>query len=161
MHLGVPPTKIQKGISKVKQVKGRLYVEPFTNLILIDDTYNSNPASMEAAIDLLKKIETYSIKTLIIGDMFELGESAELKHAQLAELILKSKIQNILMHGRLMEHLFVALRNKKVNSKHFATRRLLKVFINKNNFENQVVLIKGSRGMRMEEFVEQIRSKAK
>ena len=161
MHLGVPPSKIQKGISKVKQVKGRLYVEPFANLTLVDDTYNSNPASMEAAIDLLKKIKTYSTKTLIVGDMFELGENAELIHAQLAQLILKSKIQNVLMHGKLMECLSSQLEEKNIYSKHFATRRLLKVFIDENIFDNQVVLVKGSRGMRMEEFVEQIRSKAK
>ncbi len=60
-----------------------------------------------------------------------------------------------------MEKLFAGLQNKKINSEHFATRRLLKVFIDKNNFDNQIVLVKGSRGMRMEEFVEQIRSKAK
>ncbi len=161
MHLGVSSTKIKSGISKVKQVKGRLYVEPLSNLTLIDDTYNSNPTSMEAAIELLKKIKTYPTKTLIIGDMGELGENAELIHAQLAHLILKSKIHNVLTHGKLMENLFNELQNKKINSKHFATRRLLKVFIDKNNFDNQIILIKGSRGMRMEEFVEQIRSKVK
>ncbi|MCF6268293.1 MAG: UDP-N-acetylmuramoyl-tripeptide--D-alanyl-D-alanine ligase [Melioribacteraceae bacterium] len=161
MHLGVPSGKIKSGINKVKQVKGRLYVEQFTNLTLIDDTYNSNPASMEAAIDLLKRIKTHSTKTLIIGDMFELGADAELIHAKLSQLILGSKIQNIFMHGKLMENLSNALQNKKVNSKHFATRRLLKVFIDENNFDNQIILIKGSRGMQMEEFVEQIRSKAK
>ncbi len=161
MHLGVPPTKIQRGISKIKQVKGRLYVEPFSNLTLVDDTYNSNPASMEAAIDLLKKIKTYSAKTLIVGDMFELGKNAELIHAELAQYILKSKIQNVLMHGKLMESLAVKLESNKIYSKHFATRRLLKLFIKKNSFNDQVILVKGSRGMRMEEFVEQIRSKAK
>ncbi len=161
IHLGVPTSKIKKGISKVKQVKGRLYVEPYENLVLIDDSYNSNPTSMEAAIDLLKKIKTYSIKTLIIGDMFELGENEELIHAQLAEIILKSKTQNVFMHGKLMESLSANLESKKINSRHFVTRKLLKEFIDKNRFDNQVVLIKGSRGMRMEEFVEQIRSKAK
>ncbi len=161
MHLGVSPKQIRNGISKVKQVKGRLFVEEFKNLTLVDDTYNSNPASMEAAIDLLKRINTYSIKTLIIGDMFELGESAYKIHAQLAQSILKNKVTNVFMLGNLMEGLDVVLQNKKINSQHFATRRLLKLFIEKANFDNQVVLIKGSRGMRMEEFVEQIREKTK
>lgn len=161
MHLGVPNTRIKKGISKLKQVKGRLYVESLSDLILIDDTYNSNPASVEAAIDLVKKIKTYSKKTLILGDMFELGENAELIHAHLADLILKSKIQNVFMHGKLMKSLSAKLENKKTNSQHFATRKLLKDFIDKNSFDGQVVLIKGSRGMQMEVFIEQIRSKAK
>jgi UDP-N-acetylmuramoyl-tripeptide--D-alanyl-D-alanine ligase len=161
MHLGVSPKQIESGISKVKQVKGRLFVEELPPLTLVDDTYNSNPASMVAAIDLLKKIKTYSNKTLIIGDMFELGENARVIHAQLSEIILNSKIHNILMHGKLMEHLSVKLQNEKINSKHFSTKRQLGIFIDKSDFNGQVVLVKGSRGMRMEEFVEQIREKAK
>ncbi len=161
LHLGVPIVKIKKGIRRVKQVNGRLYVESFKNLMLIDDTYNSNPASMEAAIDLLRKIKLYSKKTLIIGDMFELGKKAEIIHTQFSDLILKSKIQNVFMHGKLMKNLSNELESKKINSKHFATRKLLKDFIAQNNFDSQVVLIKGSRGMRMEEYVEQIRSRAK
>ncbi len=161
LHLGVSPKQIRNGISKVKQVKGRLFVEELENIILIDDTYNSNPTSMEAAIDLLKRVKTHSTKTLIIGDMFELGESAYKIHSQLAKVILKSKITNVFMLGRLMESLAKSLDNESINSKHFATRRMLKIFIEKNNFENQVVLVKGSRGMRMEDFVEQIREKTK
>ena len=60
-----------------------------------------------------------------------------------------------------MESLANSLENKNITSKHFATRRLLKLFIDQNDFDNQVILVKGSRGMRMEEFVEQIREKAK
>ncbi len=161
MHLGVSARQIKAGISKVKQVKGRLYVEELPNMMLIDDTYNSNPASMKAAIDLLKKVKTYSTKTLIIGDMFELGELALKIHAELSELILKSRIKNIFMHGKLMESLANTLKDKKINSKYFATRRLLERFIDESDFSNQVVLIKGSRGMKMEEFVEQIREKSK
>ena len=93
--------------------------------------------------------------------MFELGENAKLIHAHLYEIILKSKIQNVLMHGKLMEHLAAKLKNKEIDSKHFATRRLLRIYIDKTDLNNQVVLVKGSRGMRMEEFVEQIREKTK
>jgi UDP-N-acetylmuramoyl-tripeptide--D-alanyl-D-alanine ligase len=161
LHLGVTQKQIKAGISKVEQVKGRLFVEQLNNMTLIDDTYNANPDSMTAAIDLLKKIKTYSTKTLIIGDMFELGEDAALIHSQLSHIILKSKIKNVLMHGKLMKHLSAVLEGKKINSKHFSTRRQLKTYIEKNDFSNQVILVKGSRGMKMEDFVEQIREKAK
>ena len=59
-----------------------------------------------------------------------------------------------------MSHLDIALKKTKVNRIYFKNRRALNSFINKNDFSDQVILVKGSRGMRMEEFVEQIRNKA-
>lgn len=159
MHLGITSSQILAGISKIKQVKGRLFVESFSNATLIDDTYNSNPTSMEVAIDLLKRIKTHSTKTLVIGDMFELGENAELIHRNLSQIILKSKIQNVFIIGSLMKNLSLALETENINSKYFATRKLLESFIKQYDFNNQVVLVKGSRGMKMEDFVQQIREK--
>ncbi|MBU0474001.1 MAG: UDP-N-acetylmuramoyl-tripeptide--D-alanyl-D-alanine ligase [Bacteroidetes bacterium] len=159
LHLGLTPSQILAGISKISQVKGRLFVKPFSNATLIDDTYNSNPASMMAAIDLLKRIKTYSTKTLVIGDMFELGENAELIHKELSKIILKSKIKNVFTIGKLMKNLSLELEKEKINSKYFSTRKLLTSFIKQYDFNNQVVLVKGSRGMKMEDFAEQIREK--
>jgi len=161
LYLGVSKTQIQKAIKKLNQVKGRLFVETFQIATLIDDTYNANPASMVAAIDLLKKIKTYQLKTLIIGDMFELGENALEIHRELATIIIKSKIQNVFMIGKLMKTLSSEMQNTNINWAHFRTRKHLASFINKTEFKNQVVLVKGSRGMKMEEFVTQIREKLK
>lgn len=159
LHLGLTKTQIFEGINKLQQVKGRLFVEQFPKNMLIDDTYNANPTSLEAAIDLVKNVKTYSTKTLILGDMFELGENADLIHKQFANQILKSKIQNVFTLGKLMENLSAELQLGKINSKHFANRKNLHTFIEKNDFSNQVILIKGSRGMKMEEFVKQLREK--
>ena len=91
--------------------------------------------------------------------MFELGKNADLIHKQFANQILKSKIQNVFTLGKLMENLSAELQLGKINSKHFANRKNLHTFIEKNDFSNQVILIKGSRGMKMEEFVKQLREK--
>ena len=159
-HLKLSVKQIKTGITKLDQVKGRLFTELSNSFMLIDDTYNSNPASMEAAIDLLKNIKSYKVKTLIIGDMFELGKKASESHKNLAVLVLKNKINNVLMIGKLMSTLDNALKKTKVNRIYFKNRRALNSFIKKNDFSDQVILVKGSRGMRMEEFVEQIRNKA-
>jgi UDP-N-acetylmuramoyl-tripeptide--D-alanyl-D-alanine ligase len=158
IHLGIPVKSIKSGIAKVAQVKGRLFVEQLPKITLIDDTYNSNPASVASAIELVKKIKTYKLKTLILGDMFELGKNEKAIHKQLAEQIIKNKIQNVFTHGKLMKTLSDTLANTNINSKHFLQRRHLKSFIAKENMSEQVVLVKGSRGMKMEEFAEQIRS---
>jgi UDP-N-acetylmuramoyl-tripeptide--D-alanyl-D-alanine ligase len=158
IKLGLTNKQIKSGVKKVEQVRGRLFVEPLQNLVLIDDTYNSNPSSMIAAIELLNKIKTYKTKTLIVGDMFELGKNAKAIHEELSGIIIKSKIQNIFTHGKLMKSLSNKLKDASITSKHFLQRRHLKSFIAKENLQNQVILVKGSRGMKMEEFVNQIRS---
>lgn len=161
-HLKLSIKHIKSGVSKLKQIPGRLSVQKFDNMMLIDDTYNANPASMEAAIILLKGIKSYKIKTIIIGDMFELGSQAVTYHKSLAALITKNKINNVMMIGKLMSHLDKELRKIKtrININYFKNRRALKSFINKNDFSGQVILVKGSRGMKMEEFAEQVRNKA-
>ena len=159
-HLNLSVKHIKTGVAKLDQVKGRLYTEISNDFMLIDDTYNSNPASMVVAIDLLKNIKSYKVKTLIIGDMLELGNKASDLHKNLAVLILKYKINNVLMIGKLMSTLDSALTKTKVNRIYFKNRKALNSFIKKNDFSNQVILVKGSRGMKMEEFVEQIRNKA-
>jgi len=161
-HLKLSVKQIKNGVSKLKQIPGRLSVQKFNNMMLIDDTYNANPASMEAAIILLKNIKSYKVKTIVIGDMFELGREAVDYHKSLVELIVKNKINNVLMIGKLMGHLDEELQKRKtsININYFKNRRALKSFVNKNDFSEQVVLVKGSRGMKMEEFAEQIRNKA-
>ncbi len=157
--LGLSVTSIKKGISKVQQVKGRLFVERFHNFILIDDSYNSNPASVKVALDLINKVKIYNTKTVILADMLELGKDAKLMHVQLRDIILKSKITNLYLIGKLMKNLAVVLSNSKINVEYFSSRNSLKKFINKKNFRNEIILIKGSRGMRTEVFVEQIKEK--
>ena len=159
-YLKLSVTQIKNGIGKLNQVPGRLNTIVFDNFTLIDDTYNSNPTSMEAAIELLQSIKSYEIKTLIIGDMFELGENAIVLHKALASLILKGKISNVLMLGKMMSNLDKELGQIKINSIYFKNRKALNSYIIKNDFSNQVILVKGSRGMRMEEFVNQIINKA-
>ncbi len=162
MHLKLSVKQIKNGVSKLKQIPGRLYVQKYNDLILVDDTYNANPASMESAIILIKNIKSYKTKTIIIGDMFELGSKASLYHKNLAQLIVKHKINNILLIGNLMAYLYQELQksNASINISYFKNRKALKLFINKNEFSQQVVLVKGSRGMKMEEFAELIRDKA-
>ncbi len=92
--------------------------------------------------------------------MFELGKKASDSHKNLAVLVLKNKINNVLMIGKLMSVLDNELKKTKVNGIYFKNRKALNTFIKRNDFSDQVILVKGSRGMRMEEFVEQIRNKA-
>jgi len=160
IYLELTKQQILHGIKNLKQINGRLNVIHYKKLILIDDTYNSNPASVEAAIDLMNKIKIYKSKTVILGDMFELGKNSVSLHKDLIKIIKNAGVKNVFTIGKMMKNLSSGIKNNSINTKHFGTRNSLKSFIIKTDFSNQLILVKGSRGMRMEEFSEIIRSKA-
>jgi len=124
------------------------------NFVLIDDTYNANPDSTKGAIELVGRISLFDKKILILGDMLELGKSKIELHKSLSEVIRKNKIDELYTFGSAMKYLKI----KKIIKKHFSTRKSLMNFIKKKDFNNSVILVKGSRGMCMEEFVVAIKN---
>jgi len=160
LTLGLTKNQIADGLKKVKPVDKRLHVKSYKNFSLIDDTYNANPESMKTAFNLLAKIKTFRNKTAILGDMFELGKDSAMFHKNLADEIIKNKISSVFTIGSSMKNLYTALKNKNIETKHFANRETLKLFLSEKDFPNTVVLVKGSRGMKMEEFVQVIETKA-
>lgn len=152
-RFGMKPDEIAKGIAKFSGAEKRLNVKKKKGYILLDDSYNANPDSMKYSINLLSKYEDRK-KIAVLGDMFELGEEAAELHKKLAKVIYRSGIDEVLLIGKLMENLFTELTAKNVKSSYFTDRKALKIFLGKFELNNTVVLVKGSRGMKMEEFVE-------
>jgi UDP-N-acetylmuramoyl-tripeptide--D-alanyl-D-alanine ligase len=155
LELGVNKNDIQNATAKLKAVAKRLDVKKYKTAMLIDDTYNANPLSMKSALDLLGDITKYERKIVILGDMFELGENAAELHAALLTSIKKNKITEVYTIGKLMQSLNEKLLKTKIINKHFTTRKNLISFIGKQDLKNSVILVKGSRGMKMEEFVQE------
>lgn len=158
--MGVNKSNIIKGIKNLPAVKGRLEITVLKDLLLIDDTYNSNPASLDAALSVIAKIKVYKNRVLILGDMFELGSKSEQIHRSLAKNISKVKNCVVLLIGKNMSSLFKQLSKDKANVEYFAQRRSLNKYLSNNDLSGNTILVKGSRGMKMEEFVETIKSKA-
>ncbi|MBT8387432.1 MAG: UDP-N-acetylmuramoyl-tripeptide--D-alanyl-D-alanine ligase [Ignavibacteria bacterium] len=152
-ELGLTKSQILSGTKKIKATPQRLNVKHYKNFFLIDDTYNANPDSTKRAIDLVGKISLFDNKILILGDMLELGKNKIELHKKLSAVIRKNKIDELFTIGPAMKHISDYLRDKRVLRKHFRTRKSLMNFIAKKDFNNSVVLVKGSRGMCMEEFV--------
>jgi UDP-N-acetylmuramoyl-tripeptide--D-alanyl-D-alanine ligase len=159
LKLGLNKKQIINGTSKFKPVDKRLNVKKFKNIILIDDTYNANPESMKQAVELLSKIKIFNTKILILGDMFELGEQSKKLHERLAFHIRKNKIDSVYTIGKFMKYLNGVLNKNKINNIHFNNRQRLKEYLNRLALEDSVILVKGSRGMKMEEFVNIIESR--
>lgn len=152
-EIGLTNSQIQKAVRKIKSYNKRLEVRNLKTFTLINDTYNANPDSMKSSLDILDKIGSREKKIAVLGDMFELGAESKLKHLELSTFINKTKVDQVYSIGKMMK-----LMNQKLNGKtkvhqHFTDRESLKNFLKKLNVNNSAVLVKGSRGLKMEEFV--------
>jgi len=160
LELGLNHNEITKGLKKLKAPAGRLEVQHYKKSILVDDTYNANPDSAKAAIELVGRIKSFSRKILILGDMLELGTESTKLHQSLKGVIIKNRIDEVYTIGSKMKYLHKELIGKKIIAKHFAKRNMLLKFIKDLDSKDSVILVKGSRGMKMEEFVTEIKNKS-
>jgi UDP-N-acetylmuramoyl-tripeptide--D-alanyl-D-alanine ligase len=158
-ELGVGISKILKATEKIKSVNKRLEIKNYKKFILINDTYNANPDSMRSSLNLLFKIRNRKRKIAILGDMFELGKESKIKHQALANYINKLMFDEVYTIGTMMKLFDKKLNNKITTHHHFSNRKNLEDLLNKIQLDNSAILIKGSRGMKMEEFVSVLESR--
>ncbi len=155
--VGVSIEKIVQGLEAFSAVIGRmkLYSEVHQNILLIDDTYNANPGSVRAAIDVLSDMDIPGI--LVLGDMAELGEDAYLLHAELGAYASTKKIEAVFTMGRLAR---AVGENFLGVSRHFESKdTLIDYLINKVARNKCAVLIKGSRSANMDVVVKALTNK--
>ena len=149
LALKIPLKTIKKGIEAFMPVQGRLEVKKGLNgAMLFDDTYNANPESMRAAIDVLSNQEGHKI--LVIGDMGELGKKAVQYHASIGAYINKKKISDVIGIGPLTKH---TIDKCSGNTKWFSNKKELIKYVKSKIKKDSSVLVKGSRFMKMEEVI--------
>ena len=147
--LGVDLDTIAAGLAAVKSIHGRLdaqYSE--CGALIIDDTYNANPSSLMAALEILSSLP--GKKILVLGDMAELGDEAESWHIQAGYSARSSGVECLFSVGELARNTTNSFGN---GAMHFANNQaLLKVLMPKLK-KGITVLIKGSRCMALENVV--------
>lgn len=159
LEMGITPKQISSAIGKFKNVDKRLVIKKYGTTVLIDDTYNANPESMMHSLELLSLMDRQKNKIAILGDMFELGKEGVSLHKKIADVLLYNGINSVFTIGELMKHLNKKLEKKNIINKHFSSRKMLAGLLKKNNLNDSVILVKGSRGMKMEEFVKVIQER--
>lgn len=153
---GASFNEIQRGISQLKPVLGRLYPIQLTpKVLLIDDTYNANIGSMKAAIETLAQQKGHRI--LVAGDMGELGETAAALHREVGEYAKQSGIETVLTFGKLS----ASLSKGFGKGLHFKDQSALITAIKQAILQDSCVtiLIKGSRSAKMETIVHALQTK--
>jgi len=154
LAVGANLSDIKQGLEALQPVKGRLtsYVGQ-KNTRLIDDTYNANPSSLKAAIDVLAEF-TAGPRVLVLGDMGELGENVNQLHSDIGQYAFDKQINQIFCLGQYSSEAAKAFGK---NAKHYDAIEPLLNALKKQLINNMTLLVKGSRSMRMERVIEALK----
>ncbi len=147
-YFKVDPDAIQSALGNYFPQNNRSQMIERNNLKIVMDAYNANPTSMKASINSF--ISTFpSSRSLILGDMLELGEKSLEEHSSVLELISKHHFNEVFLVGPVFKAV-----SKKNSFKAFLNYNELIGFLKQHSIKEGAVLIKGSRGIQLEKVLE-------
>jgi UDP-N-acetylmuramoyl-tripeptide--D-alanyl-D-alanine ligase len=156
---GVSTPDIRMGLEQFTGVPGRMHIiQTPCGIHIIDDTYNANPGSMQAAITTLTTLRQLHNGFLVVGDMYELGHESAKQHARIGQLAALQGVSGLFITGRFADEVAEGARNAGLSPE--------RIFIgSKDAIVKQLIchlktgdwlLIKGSRAMAMETMVQKL-----
>ena len=146
-YFGVDPLDISHALEAYIPSNNRSqFIQTAGNQILMD-AYNANPSSMEAALDNFSTFDA-PLKGVILGDMFELGESSGEEHQKIADKLAGMNLSLVLLSGKEFSRCHVV-----PNIRIFENNELLINYLKDLNPKGYLFLIKGSRGMKLENMI--------
>lgn len=151
---GIDIKEIKKALENVKVPGNRMQLIRHRDMLILDDSYNANPDSTRAALETLKSIEAKGKKIFVLGDMLELGNKGHEEHAKIGRELDNYGVDIFMGFGDLTASAVEAARVGSIHALHFAEKQELVEAVTHTVAGNDVVLVKGSRGMKMEEIVE-------
>lgn len=157
VNCGISMKEAAQGLAKMVITDKRLNIKGKNGMKVIDDTYNASPDSMRAAIDVLIATKGFR-KIAILADMFELGENASEFHREVGHYAAEKSVDQLITVGEnakyIAEGAIPILGKNNVN--HYKTKELLISDIGSMISSGDVILVKGSRGMAMDQVVKKI-----
>jgi len=163
LALGISAEKIVEGLARFNPPDKRLRTEVLPcGIVMVNDAYNANPGSMRAALEAVRAARRSSKSVAVLGDMLELGAGAVQMHEQIGKMVHDCGFDGLLTYGAFAERTVAGAVKAGMAAK------LAKAFANKEEIIRHLqgkidsgrlsagdwILIKGSRGMRMEEVAE-------
>lgn len=152
---GLPLEQIARGLAEAVPVAGRLnFIDLAGGITVIDDTYNANPASTRAAINVLSEFK--GARFMALGDLLELGVDEVQQHKDIGKYSRENKVDRLLTFGELSKHAAVEY---GAGADSFQRKEELINTLCSELTEHSTVLVKGSRSMKMEQVVEALRER--
>jgi len=144
-YFGLTDIEIKTGLENYQPQNNRSQLTETNRNKLVVDTYNANPTSMKAAITNFSIMNVQN-KTLILGDMLELGTYSRDEHQNIVDLLRELHFENVYLVGPEF---------KKTDNSYacFADVSEILMYLNQNPINNHFVLIKGSRGIKLEQVI--------
>jgi UDP-N-acetylmuramoyl-tripeptide--D-alanyl-D-alanine ligase len=159
MYYKVSVDNIKKGLesfsTETNSDYARMAIESKNGITLLNDTYNANPSSTQLALDTLGKIPGVQKRIAILGDMRELGETSVEEHTEILKEAVKIADKVFLLGDEYQKASEIVHLG---NFCHFEKKELLFEFLKEEITDKTAILVKGSRGMKMEEISVMIRS---
>jgi UDP-N-acetylmuramoyl-tripeptide--D-alanyl-D-alanine ligase len=156
MEANVPLKQIKAGIESLYDTPQRLRMfQIYPDIQLIDDTYNANPDSMRAAIEVLCDLDS-ARKIAVLGDMLELGGIAETAHTELGRIVAQKRIDVLVTVGRLAHFIADGAEASGMDAHNiyrFNSNDDAISWLDEHITHGDAILIKGSHGMHMDEIV--------
>jgi UDP-N-acetylmuramoyl-tripeptide--D-alanyl-D-alanine ligase len=151
LALGVPAAGIRKALVSFSAVKNRMQVIRSAGIVILNDTYNANPDSMMAALQTLVTMKAKGKRIAVLGDMREMGEASEQEHRSLGREIARLGIDYLLTVGSQARHIHDGAEVKM--KFHYDQKNVLAEYLLELVSPGDLVLVKGSRGMMMEDVI--------
>jgi UDP-N-acetylmuramoyl-tripeptide--D-alanyl-D-alanine ligase len=160
LYFGVPKVKIKKALKNFKPTSSkRMEVIKENGLTIVNDAYNSNPDSVKMGLETIKEFQTKGNKFVALSDMLELGKASKKEHSYIGDLAGKLKLENLFTTGKESYNTYKAARRVK-NNLYFEKKSDLISHLKNEVKKNDIIYVKGSRGMKMEEVVESLIKKS-
>lgn len=159
LYFGISSVKIKQALKNFKPASSkRMEVTRKNEITIVNDAYNSNPDSVKMGMETVKEFNTKGKKYIVLSDMLELGKVSKREHAYIGKLADILKMENLITTGPESIHTHKAAKTVK-NNLYFEKKSDLIEYLKNVVKKNDIVYVKGSRGMKMEEVVENLTSK--
>lgn len=151
VYFKVPASKIKSALESYRPSNNRSQIVDYGNNTVLLDAYNANPSSMQPALESLNAMPAER-KVAILGDMLELGADSKKEHEAILRLAARMHFDHLVLVGKE----FAQTPYERYGAKYFPDNTAAKQWLELQHFQNTLILIKGSRGIRLEKLIEPV-----